>query len=66
MADKSWYTDWFNSPYYHKLYFERDEKEAEAFIHQLVKRLQPDEGCRVLDVACGKGRHSQILAVFRL
>jgi SAM-dependent methyltransferase len=62
MADNSWYTDWFNSPYYHKLYFERDEKEAEAFIRQLVKRLQPEEGCRVLDVACGKGRHSQILA----
>jgi SAM-dependent methyltransferase len=62
MADRSWYTDWFNSPYYHKLYFERDEKEAEAFIHQLVKRLQLPEGCLVLDVACGKGRHSRILA----
>ncbi len=62
MADKSWYTDWFNSPYYHRLYFERDEKEAEAFIHQLAKRLQLAEGCRVLDVACGKGRHGRILA----
>jgi len=62
MADKSWYTDWFNSPFYHKLYFERDDKEAKAFIHQLVKHLQPAEGCRMLDIACGKGRHSKILA----
>jgi hypothetical protein len=43
MADKSWYTVWFNSPFYHKLYFERDEKEAEAFIHQLIKHLQPPQ-----------------------
>ena len=62
MADKSWYNDWFNSPFYHKLYFERDDKEAESFIHQLIKHLQPAEGCRMLDVACGKGRHSKILA----
>ena len=62
MAEKSWYIDWFSSPFYHKLYFERDEKEAESFIHQLVKHLQPVDGCRMLDVACGKGRHSKILA----
>jgi SAM-dependent methyltransferase len=62
MADKSWYTEWFNSPFYHKLYFERGEKEAEAFIHQLIIHLQPAEGCRMLDIACGKGRHSKILA----
>lgn len=62
MAGKSWYTAWFNSPFYHKLYFERDEKEAEAFIHQLIKHLQPAAACRMLDIACGKGRHSKILA----
>jgi SAM-dependent methyltransferase len=62
MAEKTWYTDWFNSPFYHKLYFEREEKEAEAFIHQLIKHLLPAAECRMLDVACGKGRHSKILA----
>jgi len=62
MAEKSWYTDWFNSPFYHKLYFERGDQEAEAFIHQLIKHLQPPEDCHMLDVACGKGRHSKILA----
>jgi SAM-dependent methyltransferase len=62
MADKSWYKDWFNSPFYHKLYFERDEKEADVFIQKLIGHLQPAPQARMLDVACGKGRHSKILA----
>ncbi len=62
MPATSWYKDWFSSPFYHKLYFERDEKEAGAFIRQLVEHLQPPAGSRMLDVACGKGRHSRILA----
>ena len=62
MTQTQWYEDWFNSPFYHKLYFERDEKEAEAFIRKLAHRLQLQTGNRVLDVACGKGRHSKILA----
>ena len=59
---KAWYQEWFNSPFYHKLYFERDENEAEAFIRQLIGHLQPAAGSSMLDVACGKGRHSKILA----
>jgi SAM-dependent methyltransferase len=62
MAQTQWYEEWFNSPFYHKLYFERDEKEAEAFIQKLTNHLQLQPGSRVLDVACGKGRHSKILA----
>lgn len=62
MGDNGWYKQWFNSPYYHKLYFERDEKEAEAFITRLIQYLEPSPGSRMLDVACGKGRHSKILA----
>jgi SAM-dependent methyltransferase len=62
MAETEWYKDWFNSPFYHKLYFERDEKEAENFIHRLVNHLQLKPGSMLLDVACGKGRHCKILA----
>lgn len=62
MAEKAWYKDWFSSPFYHKLYFERDEKEADAFIRKLIAHLQPPPGSSMLDVACGKGRHSKILA----
>ncbi len=62
MARLPWYEEWFNSSFYHKLYFERDEKEAETFIKRLIDHLQPPPGSRMLDVACGKGRHSKILA----
>ncbi len=57
-----WYKDWFNSAFYHKLYFERDEAEAEAFIDRLLQHLSPPAGSRILDVACGKGRHSKYLS----
>ncbi len=62
MPDKSWYKDWFNSHYYHLLYQHRDEEEAMAFIKTLIAYLKPRCGCRMLDVACGKGRHSKALA----
>jgi len=62
MGKRLWYQDWFSSPYYHKLYFERDDKEAENFIHKIIQHLHPPQGSRILDVACGKGRHSKILA----
>jgi len=62
MSVQTWYKDWFNSPFYHKLYFERDDKEAEAFISRLIDHLQPAPGSYMLDVACGRGRHSRILA----
>jgi SAM-dependent methyltransferase len=62
MAATEWYQDWFSSPFYHKLYFDRDHTEAENMIRQLLQHLQPSPGSRMLDVACGKGRHSITLA----
>jgi SAM-dependent methyltransferase len=50
--------DWFGSPYYKILYQDRDEQEARAFIEQLLDYLQPKCACRVLDIACGDGRHA--------
>jgi len=58
----SWFKNWFNSPYYHQLYFNRDESEAAAFIDKLIAYLKPAKGSYMLDVACGKGRHSLQLA----
>ncbi len=59
---KAWYRSWFNSPYYHQLYFQRDEYEAAAFIDRLVEKLNPQTTSLMLDVACGRGRHSIHLA----
>ncbi len=61
---EDWFENWFDSPYYHKLYFERDKQEANAFIKKLIDHLQPPVPSRMLDVACGKGRHSRQLASY--
>ena len=54
----SWFAHWFDSPYYHTLYKNRDEKEAQAFIDNLVQHLQIPTGSKLIDIACGKGRHA--------
>lgn len=59
---RSWYKEWFNSPYYHQLYFKRDNAEAAAFISHLIDYLKPAPGSLMLDIACGRGRHSIQLA----
>jgi SAM-dependent methyltransferase len=64
MANTPWYKEWFNSPFYHKLYFERNEQEAKSFIQHLINHLNPVAGSRILEVACGKGRNSKMLASF--
>jgi SAM-dependent methyltransferase len=56
--NKEWFTSWFNSPYYHTLYKNRDFIEAENFISNLFNFLKPSANSNILDVACGKGRHA--------
>jgi SAM-dependent methyltransferase len=62
MGANAWYKDWFNSPHYHLLYNNRDDNEAQAFLERLIVYLEPVNGATMLDVACGKGRHSKALA----
>jgi 2-polyprenyl-3-methyl-5-hydroxy-6-metoxy-1,4-benzoquinol methylase len=62
MAVKEWFKEWFNSPYYYLLYFQRDQAEATSFIDGLIDHLKPLTGSQMLDVACGKGRFSMQLA----
>lgn len=64
MAEKEWFTDWFDSSYYHLLYQHRDENEAEKFLASLVAEINLPKGMKVLDVACGRGRHAKILQKF--
>lgn len=61
MEEKEWFANWFDSPYYHKLYQNRDEEEASRFIDCLLNRLQLKKEAHVLDLACGKGRHALML-----
>lgn len=62
MADKQWFETWFDSPYYHTLYANRSAEEAEKFITAISTHLRIQPNAKVLDVACGKGRHSKTLA----
>ena len=55
---EEWFASWFDTSYYHLLYRNRNEKEAYHFIEGLINSLQPAHGCRMLDLACGKGRHA--------
>ena len=59
---ENWFATWFDSAYYHLLYQHRDDKEAHYFMDQLCNLLQVAPKSRVLDLACGKGRHSVYLA----
>ena len=41
MRSKEWFESWFNSPYYHILYKDRDESEARLFLDNLISFLKP-------------------------
>lgn len=58
---KNWYADWFNTPFYPILYKDRDYQEAQLFIDNMTQYLNLAEGSKVLDLACGRGRHSVYL-----
>lgn len=62
MVKAEWFAEWFDSPYYHILYKDRNESEAEGFIDRLLEILDPAAGSQMLDLACGKGRYSRHLA----
>lgn len=56
--ENSWFAQWFDSPYYHLLYSNRDEQEASLFIERLAQTLHFSPDKPILDLACGKGRYA--------
>ncbi|MGM0581526.1 MAG: class I SAM-dependent DNA methyltransferase [Bacteroidota bacterium] len=58
---KEWFEEWFGSPYYHILYKNRDDNEAKFFLSNLLDYLKIPKDAKLLDVACGNGRHSIFL-----
>lgn len=56
-----WFEEWFDTPYYHILYSNRDYQEAENFLNLLTGFLKLEKNSKIIDLACGKGRHSVYL-----
>lgn len=58
--EKEWFADWFNTKYYHILYQDRNDEEAQLFMRNLVSFLALKKNT-ILDLACGRGRHAVYL-----
>lgn len=58
---KDWFEDWFGAEYL-ALYPHRDESEAEHAVEMISAQLDAKRVDRVLDLACGAGRHTRPLA----
>jgi len=58
MKKTDWFTDWFNTSYYHILYKNRNDEDAQLFMRNITKFLQISTNSYILDLPCGKGRHS--------
>ena len=61
MKTKDWFTDWFNTSYYHILYKDRSDEEARLFMKNITAFLPLPKTTHILDLPCGKGRHSVFL-----
>lgn len=60
--EQKWFESWFDSSYYHLLYQHRNQNEAASFITELLNFLQIPRAKKVLDLACGRGRHSRFIS----
>jgi SAM-dependent methyltransferase len=55
------YAQWFDRDEYELVYKQRNEREAEQVIDLLEHMVQPRPGAAILDMGCGRGRHSRSL-----
>jgi len=60
-TQKDWFVSWFDTTFYHTLYKHRDDTEAQEFMQNLVSFLDFNTTDRLLDLGCGRGRHSVYL-----
>ncbi len=59
MIKEEWFESWFDTDYYHVLYRNRNTEEAALFIDRLFEHFHPEKGSKLIDIACGKGRHAR-------
>ena len=57
-----WFEDWFNSKEYLEVYQHRNESDAKLLFKLIIKNIEIPRKGKVLDLACGPGRHSILFA----
>ena len=57
-----WFEDWFNSKEYLDVYQHRNESDAKLLFELIIKHIKIPIKGKVLDLACGPGRHSLLFA----
>ena len=57
-----WFKDWFNTEEYLDVYKHRNEDDAKGLIDLILSKVNIPSGSKVLDMACGAGRHSILFA----
>lgn len=57
-----WFEDWFDSEDYLTVYNHRNETDAAKLVKLIVETTKLPTGSRVLDAACGAGRHAILLS----
>lgn len=58
----SWFETWFNTTLYEKVYANRDDQEAALLADFIETLIPPTHYPELLDLACGRGRHSVNMA----
>ena len=58
-----WFKEWFNTKEYQEVYQHRNEADAKELFKLIINNTEIPEGGKVLDLACGAGRHSILFAL---
>ena len=57
-----WFKDWFNTSEYLSVYQHHNESDAEEHIKLILENVRISSRAKILDMACGAGRHAILLA----
>jgi 2-polyprenyl-3-methyl-5-hydroxy-6-metoxy-1,4-benzoquinol methylase len=59
----AWYESWFNTDLYYHIYANRNHREAAVLANLIEKKIPVSRYNNLLDLACGRGRHSIQMAL---
>jgi len=62
-SNKNWFKDWFGQEYV-DVYAHRDEQDALNLVRLILKHIPIRENTKILDAACGNGRHACAMAKY--